>query len=140
MQYHRLYKPVEATYKQVARVLKLFLQENETINSEVAPRAYNLLVTNILEEDRFKILQQAAFKLIPQLGRYDPDMHTIVAQFNPNEHDTMIMFHNRECMLYNEIMLQRDDTGQHHRLIHRYVNNSTINCQIMYLQYISVSM
>lgn len=112
---------IALAYNQFSRVLRDFLFNPSTIKQIESPNVYRTLLSNKLERDGFHLLWLIISKNSPQLGGHDRDLQEFVKTLEVHDGEDVTEFYERALIMSNEINLQEDKTGQHNRLIYRFV-------------------
>ena len=118
---HPQYNDAENAYVQYSNALRLHLQEPRTIDARHAPKASVLRQETSMEECGFRSLFFIITKLSPQLGGVFRDLQEFIHTLKIIEGEPVLDYYLRALRMSAEIILQRDKTGQHNRLILRFV-------------------
>ena len=109
-------------YENFARVIRDFLLKDETIKNTSAPNAYKNLIANQLEQDGFKLLTTIITLGSPQLGGIERNLIKFVDNLKITDGEQLVEFYLRAKKMYQEITLQKDQTGQDKRLTRQFLD------------------
>ena len=98
------------------------LKKEEMIEVSKSQNANTALKENVMLDDGFKLLWAIVQNSSPQLGGDAHDLQRYVMSLALHDGEALLDFYIRTLQMLQEIKLQQDMTGQHNRLIRRFVS------------------
>ena len=108
-------------YKQFGAILLGHLKKEETIDASKSRTANTSLKENVMMDDGFKVLWTIVQNSSPQLGGDARDLQKYVTTLKLIDGEALLDFYIRALEMLQEIGIQKDTTGQHNRLIRRFI-------------------